>query len=141
MGMNWDYMKISCEICGKIFEREGQQEVCSAKCWEAKHLKKEDDMKVNINAVQFKADKKLENFIEKKVEKLSGRYEGVIGSEVTLRVEKSEQKNNKITEIRLEVRGYDLYAKKQSSTFEESTDTAVEALKKQLEKYKDKMKK
>ncbi len=98
-------------------------------------------MKVNINAVQFKADKKLENFIEKKVEKLSGRYEGVIGSEVTLRVEKSEQKNNKITEIRLEVRGYDLYAKKQSSTFEESTDTAVEALKKQLEKYKDKMKK
>ncbi len=98
-------------------------------------------MKVNINAVQFKADKKLENFIEKKVEKLSGRYEGVIGSEVTLRVEKSEQKNNKITEIRLEVRGYDLYAKKQSSTFEESTHTAVEALKKQLEKYKDKMKK
>ena len=98
-------------------------------------------MKVNINAVQFKADKKLENFIEKKVEKLSGRYEGVIRSEVTLRVEKSESKINKITEIRLEVRGYDLYAKKQSSTFEEATDTAIEALKKQLEKYKDKMKK
>lgn len=98
-------------------------------------------MKVNINAVQFKADKKLENFIEKKVEKLTVRYEGVIGSEVTLRVEKSEKNNNKITEIRLEVKGYDLYAKKQSNTFEESTDTAVEALKKQLEKYKGMMKK
>ena len=98
-------------------------------------------MKVDINAVQFKADKKLENFIEKKVGKLSTLFDGVIGSEVTLRVEKSESKNNKITEIRLEVKGYDLYAKKQSSTFEESTDTAISALKKQLEKYKEKMKK
>ena len=98
-------------------------------------------MKVDINAVQFKADKKLENFIEKKVGKLSTLFDGVIGSEVTLRVEKSESKNNKITEIRLEVKGYDLYARKQSSTFEESTDTAISALKKQLEKYKEKMKK
>jgi putative sigma-54 modulation protein len=98
-------------------------------------------MKVDINAVQFKADKKLENFIEKKVGKLSVLFDGVIGSEVTLRVEKSESKNNKITEIRLEVKGYDLYAKKQSSTFEESIDTAISALKKQLEKYKEKMKK
>ncbi|NOY49846.1 MAG: ribosome-associated translation inhibitor RaiA [Chlorobi bacterium] len=98
-------------------------------------------MKVNINAVQFKADKKLENFIERKVGKLYGLYDGVIGSEVTLRVEKSESKNNKISEIRLEVKGYDLYAKKQSSTFENATDTAIDALKRQLEKYKEKLKK
>jgi putative sigma-54 modulation protein len=98
-------------------------------------------MKVNINAVQFKADKKLENFIEKKVGKLYGLYDGVIGSEVTLRVEKSESKNNKISEIRIEVKGYDLYAKKQSSTFEDATDTAIDALKRQLEKYKEKLKK
>jgi putative sigma-54 modulation protein len=98
-------------------------------------------MKVNINAVQFKTDKKLETFIEKKVGKLSGMYEGVIESEVTLRVEKSESKNNKIAEIRLEVKGHDLYAKKQSSSFEESTDTAIDALKKQLEKYKERLKK
>jgi len=98
-------------------------------------------MKVNISAVQFKADKKLENFIEKKISKLSSMYDEVIESEVRLRVEKSESKNNKITEIRLEVKGHDLYAKKQSSSFEESTDTAIDALKKQLEKYKGRMKK
>ena len=98
-------------------------------------------MEVNINAVHFKADKKLENFIEKKVSKLSGMFEGVMGSEVTLKVENSESRDNKIAEIRLLIKGYDLYAKKQSKTFEEATDTAINALRKQLEKYKDKKRK
>lgn len=98
-------------------------------------------MKVNINAVHFKTDTKLENFIERKIGKLSGMFEGVIGSEVTLKVEQSESKDNKIAEIRLLIKGYDLYAKKQSKTFEEATVTAVDALKKQLEKYKKRVKK
>ena len=98
-------------------------------------------MKVNINAVHFKADTKLENFIERKVGKLSGMFEGVIGSEVTLKVEQSETKDNKIAEIRLLIKGYDLFAKKQSNTFEEATDIAIDALKKQLEKYKKRLKK
>lgn len=95
-------------------------------------------MEVNINSVHFKTDKKLENFIEKKVSKLSGMFEGVIGSEVTLKVDNSDSRDNKIAEIRLLIKGYDLYAKKQSKTFEEATDTAISALKKQLEKYKEK---
>jgi len=98
-------------------------------------------MKVNINAVHFKTDSKLENFIERKIGKLSDMFEGVIGTEVTLKVEQSEKKDNKIAEIRLLIKGYDLYAKKQSKTFEEATDTAIDALKKQLEKYKKRQKK
>jgi len=65
-------------------------------------------MEVNINSVHFKTDKKLENFIEKKVSKLSGMFEGVIGSEVTLKIENSEKRDNKIAEIRLLIKGYDL---------------------------------
>ena len=98
-------------------------------------------MKVSINSIHFKADSKLEQFIEWKVSKLSGLFEGVLGSEVTLKVAKAETSDNKIAEIRLQVPGYDLYAKKQCNTFEEATDTAVDALKKQLEKHKGKMKK
>ncbi len=98
-------------------------------------------MKVNITSVHFKADKKLENFIEKKIVKLTGTTEGVIGSEVTLKLEPSESKDNKVAEIRLQIKGYDLYAKKQSRTFEQATDTAIAALKKQLEKYKGRVKK
>ena len=104
-------------------------------------LNKGGNMKVNINSVHFKTDTKLENFIERKIGKLSGMFEGVIGSEVTLKVEQSEKKDNKIAEIRLQIKGYDLYAKKQSKTFEEATDTAIDALKKQLEKYKGRHKK
>jgi putative sigma-54 modulation protein len=98
-------------------------------------------MKVNITSVHFKTDKKLENFIERKIGKLSGMMEGVIGSDVTLKIEPSEAKENKVAEIRLQIKGYDLYAKKQSKTFEHATDTAIDALKKQLEKYKGRIRK
>lgn len=98
-------------------------------------------MKVNITSVHFKTDVKLENFIEKKVNKLSGMIEGVMGSEVVLKLDNSESRENKIAEIRLQIKGHDLYAKKQSNTFEHATDTAVDALKKQLEKYKGRIRK
>ena len=95
-------------------------------------------MKVNINSVHFKTDKKLDSFITEKVEKLSDLYDGIIGSEVTLRVNNSEDHENKIAEIRLLVPGNDLFAKKQSKSFEEATDIAVDALRKQLNKHKEK---
>ena len=95
-------------------------------------------MKVNINSVHFKTDKKLDSFITEKVEKLSDMYDGIIGSEVTLRVNNGEDHDNKITEIRLLVPGNDLFAKKQSKSFEEATDIAVDALRKQLVRHKQK---
>ncbi len=97
-------------------------------------------MKVTINAVHFKTDKKLEDFIQEKVSKLSSVFDGVISSEVTLKVDKNDKVGNKITEIKVLIPGNDLYAKKQSKTFEEATDTAVNALKKQLTKHKEKVK-
>jgi putative sigma-54 modulation protein len=98
-------------------------------------------MKVNISSLKFKTDKKLEDFINSKVEKLSTVYDGIIGSEVTLKLENGEDQDNKVAEIRLMVRGHDLFARKQSASFEESTDIAVDALRKQLDKHKDKFKK
>jgi putative sigma-54 modulation protein len=98
-------------------------------------------MRVNITSVHFKTDKKLENFIEKKVGKLSGMIEGVMGSEVTLKLDNSDTRDNKVAEIKILMKGYDLYAKKQSKTFEQATDTAVDALKKQLDRYKGRYRK
>ncbi|MCK9611596.1 MAG: HPF/RaiA family ribosome-associated protein [Bacteroidales bacterium] len=96
-------------------------------------------MKVSITSIKFKTDKKLEQYIQEKVDKLSGLFDGLIGSEVTLRVEKNQKEDNKVTEIRLMISGNDLFAKKQSKTFEQSTDIAVEALRKQLLKHKQKI--
>ncbi len=95
-------------------------------------------MKVMINSVQFKADQKLEDFITRKVEKLCAKHSEVINAEVSLKLDNTDTPENKIADIRLVLRGDDLYASKQSKTFEESIDTSIDALKKQLEKYKGK---
>jgi putative sigma-54 modulation protein len=95
-------------------------------------------MNIKIQTLHFDADGKLETFVESKVSKLLAKHQDVLGAEITLRLDKSTQNENKIAEIRLDVPGSNLFAKKQSKTFEESTDTALEALKKQLLKYKDK---
>ena len=96
-------------------------------------------MNIKINSVHFKADKKLESFIIEKLQKMPALFDGILNSEVMLKVENSETRENKIVEIRLIIRGNDLFAKKMSSTFEEATDKAVEALRKQLLRHKDKL--
>ncbi|HPS72663.1 MAG TPA: HPF/RaiA family ribosome-associated protein [Bacteroidales bacterium] len=97
-------------------------------------------MNVKINTVHFKSDKKLETFITEKLQKLPSIYDGIIGSEVMLRLENTENKENKIVEVRMIVKGNDLFVKKQSKTFEDAIDQSVEALKKQLVKHKEKIK-
>jgi putative sigma-54 modulation protein len=97
-------------------------------------------MKIKISSIHFKADQKLEDFVQERIQKLSNIYDGVIGSEVTLKLDKNSNTDNKVTEIKLLIRGNDLFAKKQCKTFEEATDNAVDALKKQLTKHKEKIK-
>lgn len=92
-----------------------------------------------INAVHFKASSDLEDFITQKVEKLCSKHNEVIGAEVTLKLNNTDTPENKVTDIRLLLKGDDLYASKQCKSFEEATDQSVDALKKQLEKYKGKI--
>lgn len=98
-------------------------------------------MEIIINSVHFNADKKLVDFVNKKVSKLDTFFDGIINAEVTLKVLKPEIAGNKISEIKLSIpgNGY-LFAKKQGDTFEEATDLAVDAIRKQLGKFKDKLK-
>lgn len=94
-------------------------------------------MKININAVKFRADEKLLTFVNEKVSKLDRHLPNIIDSDVTLKIDKPESDNNKIVDIRLSVKGYDLYASKQADTFEEATMLAIDALKPQIDKLKD----
>ncbi len=98
-------------------------------------------MEIIINSVHFTTDKKLEDFVQKKVGKLDTFFDGIINAEVTLKVLKPETARNKISEIKLSIpaNGY-LFAKKQADTFEEATDLAVDAIRKQLTKFKEKLK-
>ena len=95
-------------------------------------------MKVRVQSIHFIADKKLISFIEEKVDKLKQFYEDIIDSEVFLRIENADNLENKVAEIRINTPGKTLFAKEQCKSFEEATDQAIEALRRQITKYKDK---
>ncbi|MBN1789497.1 MAG: ribosome-associated translation inhibitor RaiA [Bacteroidales bacterium] len=96
-------------------------------------------MNVRINAVRFDADTKLVSFIEKKVSKLSRYFDDIINAEVYLKLENTPDLENKVVEIRVDIPGSELFARKQSKSFEESTDIVVDALKQQILKHKEKL--
>ena len=96
-------------------------------------------METNIKAVHFDISDKLVDFLNKKIEKISRRNESVSKVEVILTLVKPETAKNKEVSVKLTVPGYtDLFASKTADTFEEAFDLAVDALKSQLEKIKDK---
>ncbi len=96
-------------------------------------------MTINVQSVHFTADRKLLDFVNEKVGKLNTFYDGIINSEVTLRLDKSSTSENKISEIKMLGKGHEFFAKKQCATFEEATDLVCEALRTQIKKHKDKL--
>jgi len=95
-------------------------------------------MNIQIHSVRFDADKKLIDFVHQKLDKLTQYGEDIVNAEVYLRLDNDIEKENKISEIKLDISGKPLFAKKQSKSFEEATDDAIDALKKQITKYKQK---
>ncbi len=97
-------------------------------------------MNVTIQSVKFDAAEKLQSFIQQKVNKLDVFFDRIIDAEVILKLDKSETTENKVAEISINVPGSEVFAKKQTKTFEESVDLCCEALRKQLIKRKEKVK-
>ena len=58
-------------------------------------------MKVNMQSVNFNADIKLIEFIQKRMDKLELFYDKVIKSDVFLKVENTSDKENKIIEAKI----------------------------------------
>ena len=96
-------------------------------------------MNIQIHSLKFDADKKLLDFVSQKVNKLTQYTDDIVSAEVFLRLENDEDRENKVTEIKVEYPRGPLFARKQSKTFEEATDLVIEALKKQIVKKKGKM--
>ena len=95
-------------------------------------------MKVVLNAVKFTPDEKLQNFVNDKVGKIERLLPEALQADVSLKVDKPETNNNKIPEIRLVVRGKDLFVTKQADSFEEAVMLSIDALKTQIDKFKEK---
>ncbi len=97
-------------------------------------------MDIKVEAVHFDIDKKLVDFVNSRVKKLENYFDNIVSSEVHLKLGSASDKENKITEIKLHVPGKELFAKKESKSFEESTDLCLEALRRQVKKHKEKIK-
>lgn len=96
-------------------------------------------MDLKVHSIHFKADQKLLDFVNEKVEKLQLFFDHIIVGEIFLRLDKHNEKENKIAEIKITMPGKELFAKKQCKTFEESVDLCVGALQTQVKKYKGKL--
>lgn len=94
-------------------------------------------MQIEMNAVHFKADSKLQDFIRTKLEKLEQFSDRIIDAQVFLKLDNHDQIKEKIAEIRLKVPGDTLFSKSSHRTFEAAVDDAVEGLRRSLKKYKE----
>lgn len=96
-------------------------------------------MEITVQSVHFDADVKLQEFIDKKLKKLETFFDHIVSVDVILKLENSGQVKDKIAEIKLNVPGATLLAKESSKTFEESIDLSADALRRQLQKHKEKL--
>ncbi len=96
-------------------------------------------MKLQIQSIKFDADQKLLDFVDRKTNKLHTFYDKITGGDVFMRLDQGEKVDNKVIEIKLSIPGTTIFAKENAKSFEAATDLAVEALKVQLKKYKDKL--
>ena len=94
-------------------------------------------MEVKIQSVKFDASKQLIEFVEKKMSRLE-KFEGnSTGVDVTLKLDKDDEKGNKLALVTLHVPGGDIVSEQRARTFEEAVDLALDAVKRQIEKLKD----
>ena len=92
-------------------------------------------MNVQIQSVKFDADRKLVEFVEHKMDKLDRFVERAIGAD------KDHELGNKVATINLHIPGDDLVAESRGKSFEEAVDLSIEALKRQIDKYKGRLEK
>lgn len=95
-------------------------------------------MEIRIKSIHFDATEKLQEFINKKVEKLQKSYEDIQKVEVQLKVEKPAAALNKTASLTVTAPGNTLFVEKTCDTFEEGVDLCLDAMKVQLTKFKEK---
>lgn len=96
-------------------------------------------MRIEIQSIHFKADHKLVDYIEKKLNKLEQFSDAIVDAQVFLKVENNRQKDNKTVEIKVNVQNQSIFKTQTSQSFEAATDLAVDALKVQIKKYKERL--
>ncbi len=96
-------------------------------------------MDIQFQTPHFKADKKLLDLISQKLNKLEHFYDKIIDASVFLKIEKSDDKENKVLEIKINVLNATLFVEEKDKTFENALDKAEDVIKAKLIKYKQRI--
>ena len=95
-------------------------------------------MIVHVQALHFDADKKLMDYVNRKIEKLQQFHDRIIKVDVFLILDNVMHNiKDKIAEIRVHVPKADFFVKSTSKSFEASFDDAFEAITNQIKKKKE----
>lgn len=95
-------------------------------------------MDIKINSVSFSASAQLEDFIQKKFIRLEKYNDTILNVDVTLKLEKDDNLENKVVEVNVSIKGQDVFVKKNAKKFEEAIDELYDVIKRQLVKIKEK---
>lgn len=99
--------------------------------------KNKSTMEIRIQSVHMPTPKGLEEFIQKKLDRVTRFDENISDAEVIVKEVKGEDNRTKSVSIRLNRPGADYFADKLATSFEEAVDNCIDALKKQIEKAKE----
>ena len=91
-------------------------------------------MDIQIHSIHFDADKDLLAFIKSKLNKLITFNDSIISADVFLKIEKNNEMENKLVDIKIHVPGKELFAKRHATSFEAAVDEVTEALRRQVVK-------
>ena len=65
--------------------------------------------------------------------------DNIVSVDVTLKLDKDYDNGNKVATIRVTVPGDELVAERQCKSFEEAVDSGLDAIRNQVDKYKEKL--
>lgn len=97
-------------------------------------------MNVNIQTVHFNADKKLLDFINQRIQKLTIFSDRIVHINVFLKLDNVVHAvKDKVAEIRIQIPKRSFFVKSTSKSFEQSFEDAIESVISQIKKNKEKM--
>ncbi|MBT8185265.1 MAG: HPF/RaiA family ribosome-associated protein [Eudoraea sp.] len=95
-------------------------------------------MTIQIQYLHMPESESLNEIVSRHLEKLASQYQFLIRSQVTFKLENSNDGINKVCEIELSAPGPRLFAKSIEDNFEKAAAKTIGELKTQLKKRKEK---
>jgi putative sigma-54 modulation protein len=99
----------------------------------------ERKMKLTISGHHIDVTDALKTYVTAKLDKITNHFDDVVGTKVTLSVEKHKEKDGKHAECTLHIKGADLFAESSNADLYAAIDEMTGKLERQVMRHKEKM--